>query len=99
MTLLDKIFSKEAAEKAAQIVLSLPKATTDAQDTENHEKGTDELYQFIEAIDQDVVQPIPFAGPFLAMIVDTPPVDAAERAACAWLIEQTYRALKYGGKV
>lgn len=97
MTLLDKIFSKEAAARAVEIVKSLPRATTEQEATANHEEATRQLYAFVEAVDQDIVRPIPYAGPFLAVIVDTPPVDALELRACAMVIEQTYRALKYGG--
>lgn len=92
---LTKLLSKQAFEKATELVQGQSKPTSKAEADANHEAVLNGLVAFVEVLD-DKVELIPFAGPILKALVDSPAVDDLERKACEFIVESVYRALKYG---
>lgn len=92
---LTKILSKDAYEKAAELVQGQQPAANEEEATNNHKAVLEGLIAFVEDLD-DKVELIPFAGPILKALVDSPAVDDMERKACEFVVETVYRALKYG---
>lgn len=95
---LEKLLTKEAFAKATELILNQPPATDKAVGDDNHTAVRVGLISFIETLD-DQVSLIPFAGPILKAIVDSPGVDAEEARLADFVIESVYRALKYSGQV
>lgn len=94
---LEKLLSKQAFEKATDLIQEQPTPATREEATENHTRVVEGLVAFIEDLD-DRVELIPFAGPILKMLVDSPQVDAKERELAAFVVESVYRTLKYSGQ-
>ena len=91
---LEKLLSKQAFEKATVLIQSQPTASTREEASENHRRVVDGLVAFIEEAD-DRVELIPYAGPILKALVDSPAIDAKERELAEFIVESAYRALKY----
>lgn len=91
---LEKIFSKETLAKAldliAQADVSLP---GEDQADARHAQALEGLVAFVERLD-DKVSLIPHVGFLLKAVIDSPPVDAYERKACAAVLELAYQSLR-----
>lgn len=94
MDFLTKLLSKAAFEKATDLITGQAPAATPEEGEANHKAVVDGLYAFVEDLD-DKVELIPFAGPILKALVDSPAADAKEYELCEFVVEAAYRALKY----
>lgn len=93
---LEKLLSKATVAEAARLILAQPLATTQEEGAANHQKVVEGVYTFVETLD-DKVALIPYAGPILAAIVDSPAVDAAERKWVEFVVELGYQSLNAVG--
>lgn len=89
---LEKLLSKATAEQIGKLIQAQPPATTKEEGDANHERVVEGVVTFVESLD-DKVALIPYAGPILAMIVDTPAMDQKEREWVEFAVEMAYRAL------
>ncbi len=95
---LEKLFSKAASEKIAELIRAQPTATTKEEGDANHAAVVEGDVAFVEHLD-DKVALIPYAGPILAVIVDTPAMDQKEREWVEFAVELAYRTLDSVGAV
>jgi hypothetical protein len=93
---LTKLFSKQVLAYATQMIQAQSTAATPEDAAANHKKVVDGVLSYLETLDNSVVL-IPFIGPFLAALIDTPMVDGLERQLVEALVELAYRPLKYSG--
>ncbi len=95
---LEKLLSKELFAEATALILAQPRAITEEEKAANHQRVRAALLTFAETLDDQVVL-IPFAGPILKAIVDSPSVDAEEVKLVDFIISSVYRPLKETGQV
>ncbi|KQR22855.1 hypothetical protein [Deinococcus sp. Leaf326] len=93
---LSKLLSKAALAKAIELIKQQPTAATPEDGTANHATVAAGVLAFVEALD-DKVELIPFAGPILKALVDSPEVDRLEKLLVDYVVEQAYQVLKLGG--
>lgn len=93
---LEKILSKAALAKAIELIKQQPTAATPEEGESAHAAVAAGVLVFVEALD-DKVELIPFAGPILKALVDSPEVDRLEKKLVDYVVEQAYQVLKLGG--
>lgn len=89
---LEKLLSKATAEQIARLIQAQPPATTEEEGDANHAAVKAGALAFVEELDDKVIL-IPYAGPILAALVDSPAVDQKEEEWVDFAVEMAYRAL------
>lgn len=91
---LKKLFSKQMSKYVTELAQGQPMATTQAEKDANHKAVRDGIRAYMEELD-DRVELIPFAGPLLDALVDSPAAEKTEDEWADFLAELVYRPLKY----
>lgn len=91
---LKKLFSKQTLAYATGLAQGQGTASTDEEARANHKAVRDGIRAYIESLD-DRVTLIPFVGPILDGLVDSPAFEKTEDEWADFLAEMVYRPLKY----